>query len=90
MFNLALDSKLRAYDLVKFFVHDVKSGGEILKRSSITQKETHRPVQFEITAPTCKSLEAWIKKADLSCSDFFFLFACRWAGIFQHDSTDAS
>lgn len=72
MFNLALDSKLRACDLVKLAVHDVMSGGEILKRSSITQKKTHRPVQFEITAPTRKSLEVWIKKADLSHSDYLF------------------
>lgn len=72
MFNLALDSKLRACDLVRLCVHDVMSGGEILKRSSITQKKTSRPVQFEITAPTRKSLEAWIKKEGLGYADYLF------------------
>src|ERR1700690_4277640 len=49
MFNLAIDSKLRACDLVKLRLDDVCSGANVRRRATIVQKKTGRPVQFEIT-----------------------------------------
>ena len=49
IFNLAIDSKLRACDLVKLRLDDVCSGANVRHRATIVQKKTGRPVQFEIT-----------------------------------------
>jgi hypothetical protein len=51
-FNLAIDSKLRACDLVKLRLDDVCSGANVRHRATIVQKKTGRPVQFEITEQT--------------------------------------
>ena len=47
--NLAIDSKLRASDLVKLRLDDIFSGANVRRRATIVQKKTGRPVQFEIT-----------------------------------------
>ena len=49
IFNLAIDSKLRACDLVKLRLDDIYSGTNVRRRATIVQKKTGRPVQFEIT-----------------------------------------
>jgi hypothetical protein len=49
IFNLAIDRKLRACDLVKLRLDDVYSGAKVRYRATIVQKKTGRPVQFEIT-----------------------------------------
>lgn len=49
LFNLAIDSKLRGFDLVQLKVSDVMQGGRVRSRTQITQRKTQRPVQFEIT-----------------------------------------
>src|SRR6476660_7310172 len=49
LFNLAIDSKLRACDLVKLRIDEVCSGAKIRDRTTVVQKKTGRPVQFEIT-----------------------------------------
>ncbi|WP_313273824.1 tyrosine-type recombinase/integrase [Stenotrophomonas sp.] len=72
LFNLAIDSKLRACDLVKLRVSDVAHGGKIAPRAMVMQQKTHRPVQFEITQMTRESVAAWIKLADLSSPDRLF------------------
>lgn len=72
LFNLAIDSKLRACDLVKLRVSDMSNGGLLASRAIVMQQKTGRPVQFEITAMTREAVQAWIKKADLSSSDFLF------------------
>ena len=60
LFNLALDSKLRACDLLRLCVSDVVSGGQVVSRATIRQRKTKRPVRFEITKRTRISIEAWI------------------------------
>ena len=60
MFNLAIDSKLRASDLVRLRITDVCSDQRVRDRGIIIQKKTGRPVQFEITRETRIALEAWI------------------------------
>jgi hypothetical protein len=52
LFNLAVDSKLRACDLVQLRVRDVCHGQNMASRALILQQKTQRPVQFEITQPT--------------------------------------
>ena len=49
IFNLAIDSKLRACDLVKLRLDDICSGKNVRRRATIVQKKTGRPVQFEIS-----------------------------------------
>jgi integrase len=72
LFNLAIDSKLRACDLVKLRVADVAHAGVIGSRAVVLQQKTGRPVQFEITQLTRESLTAWITAAGLRASDFLF------------------
>src|SRR6266508_5475839 len=56
LFNLAIDSKLRACDLVKLRIDEVSSGAMVRDRATVIQKKTGRPVQLEITEPTRASL----------------------------------
>lgn len=81
LFNLALDSKLRACDLVKLKVSDVAPNGEIGKRAKIIQQKTNQPVQFEITQQTRDSLKLWIQFANLSFHDYLFPVKMRLGWI---------
>jgi integrase len=72
MFNLAIDSKLRACDLTRLQVQDVCMGGHVLSRASVMQQKTQRPVQFEITELTRQSVGAWISARGLKPTDFLF------------------
>ncbi len=72
MFNLAIDSKLRACDLLKLRVSDVSNSGRVASRAMVMQLKTQRPVQFEITSQTRESITAWIRFANLGVSEFLF------------------
>ena len=72
LFNLALDSKLRACDLIKLRVSDICHGSTIATRAIIMQQKTSHPVQFEITEPTRESLTAWIGVSGRKMDDFVF------------------
>jgi len=72
LFDLAIDSKLRACDLVKLRVRDVSHGDRIASRAIVTQQKTQRPVQFEITEQTRDAVAAWIRRASLRSEDFLF------------------
>jgi integrase len=52
LFNLAIDSKLRACDLVKLKISDVVHGESVLARASVIQQKTGLSVRFEITDQT--------------------------------------
>jgi integrase len=69
---LAIDSKLRACDLLKFRLSDVAKGGEISSRAAIVQQKTGRPVRFELTTRTRESIASWVKEAELEPSSFLF------------------
>jgi integrase len=60
MFNLAIDSKLRACDLVRLKVDDICSGDNVRARTTIVQKKTGHPVQFELTEQTRLSVQDWL------------------------------
>jgi integrase len=72
LFNLAIDSKLRACDLVRIRVKDVTQAGTAASRAMVMQKKTHRPVQFEITESTRVALDDWIREKALRPEDFLF------------------
>ena len=72
LFNLAIDSKLRACDLLCLRVSDVMVGGRIGSRAMIMQRKTQRRVQFEITARTREAVADWIRTAELSASSYLF------------------
>ena len=72
MFNLAIDSKLRACDLLKLRVSDVATGIKVDSRGKILQQKTRRPVRFEITKRTKASLRRWIKAAGLEPGSHLF------------------
>ncbi|WP_321802724.1 tyrosine-type recombinase/integrase [Burkholderia sp. BCC1993] len=72
MFNLAIDSKLRACDLIRLRVRDICVGCRVVPRATVMQQKTQRPVQFEITEQTRESAEARIGAAGLSSGDFLF------------------
>src|SRR6516225_10445209 len=62
MFNLAIDNKLRACDLVRLRIDDVLAGDRVRDRASVVQKKkkTGRPVQFEITEQTRSAISDWV------------------------------
>ena len=72
LFNLAIDCKLRACDLVKIKVRDISHGDRIASRAIVMQQKTQRPVQFEITEPTRDAVSKWIQADGLTSEDFLF------------------
>ncbi len=72
LFNLAIDSKLRACDLVSLKVNQVSQGYQVLHRAIILQKKTKTSVQFEITEQTRNALSDWISEQCLSTQDYLF------------------
>ena len=72
LFDLAIDSKLRACDLVRLRVRDVSHGDCVAARTIVMQQKTQRPVQFEITEQTREAVATWIDHAKLKSEDFLF------------------
>jgi integrase len=72
LFNLAIDSKLRACDLVRLRVQDIYHAGQVAKRAVVMQQKTKRPVQFEITEQTRVGVSSWIRYKRLSANDYLF------------------
>jgi integrase len=72
LFNLAIDSKLRACDLVRIRVQDVCHAGRVTSRAMLMQQKTDRPVQFEITEQTRVAIATWVQHRQLTSSDYLF------------------
>jgi integrase len=72
LFNLAIDSKLRACDLVKLRVRDLCHGDRVAARAIVMQQKTQRSVRFEITEPTREAIANWINRASLRPEDHLF------------------
>src|ERR671913_1958844 len=66
LFDLALDSKLRGCDLVRLRVSDLLSPAGVKRRVVIPQRKTGRPVQFEVTEQTRRSIADWIDHKGLA------------------------
>jgi site-specific recombinase XerC len=61
LFNTAIDSKLRGCDLVCLKVSDVYVAGQVKERTSVLQSKTKKPVRFELTEGTRRSLKNWLE-----------------------------
>ena len=61
LFDIALDSKLRGCDVVSLRVADIVAAGAVRRRAIVIQQKTGRPVHFEITEQTRRSLANWIR-----------------------------
>ena len=72
LFNLAIDGKLRACDLLKLRVSDISQGNRVASRATVTQQKTRQSVQFEITEQTRQAASDWIRRANLCPSDHLF------------------
>lgn len=84
LFDLAIDSKLRGCDLVSLKVGDLVSAGVVKRRVSILQQKTGRPVQFEVTEQTRRSIARWVSAKGLTQEDWLFPSRMRRS---QHMST---
>ena len=78
LFNLAIDSKLRGCDLVRLQVNDVRVGSQVRDRTTVIQKKTGRPVQFEITEQTRASIRDWL--SSIEAQNGQYLFPSRFRG----------
>src|SRR5687768_2870176 len=72
LFDLALDSKLRGCDLVALRVSDLISASGVRSRVVILQRKTGRPVEFEVTEQSRRSIAAWIEAKKLEPGDWLF------------------
>jgi integrase len=72
LFDLGIDSKLRACDLLSLRVRDVCHGDRVAARAIVLQQKTQRPVQFEITPSTREALKSWIEFAGLKPESYLF------------------
>jgi integrase len=72
LFDLALDSKLRGCDLIRLRVSDLVSASGVKRRVMILQQKTGRPVQFEVTEQTRRSIAAWVERKGLGTDDWLF------------------
>jgi integrase len=61
LFDIASDSKLRGCDVVSLRLPDIVAAGAVRSRAIVIQQKTGRPVQFEITEQTRRSLVDWIR-----------------------------
>jgi hypothetical protein len=60
LFDLAIDSKLRACDLVRLPMRDISYGNGIAARAIVMQQKTRRSVQFEITEQTLILIQLYL------------------------------
>ena len=72
LFNLAIDSKLRACDLLSLRVSDIANGVIVQSRGKVIQQKTGRPVRFELTERTRESVTVWIQVGKLDTDDYLF------------------
>ncbi len=61
LFHLAIDNKLHGCDFVRLKVADIYASGQVKERTSIIQSKSQRPVRFEITEGTGKSILRWME-----------------------------
>ena len=90
IFNLAIDSKLRACDLVKLRLDDICSGTNVRRRATIVQKKTGRPVQFEITEQSRNSVEAWLPTLRATGCRYLFPTRIHASPLLGHTKLDST
>ena len=73
LLNLAIDSKLRACDVVALRVEDVAPGGHALDRATVRQKKTGQPVRFEMTEQTRQAVDDYIRASGRKPGEYLFI-----------------
>ncbi len=73
LFNLAIDSKLRACDVVSLKVEDVAPHGYTIDRATVRQKKTGQPVKFEISEQTRQAVDNYLKAQNKVAGEFLFI-----------------
>jgi integrase len=82
MFNPAIDTKLRACDVVALKVEDIAPHGYAVDRATVRQMKTGLPVRFEITEHTRQAVDDYIGTAGRKPGNFLFGRRCgRGGGI---------
>jgi integrase len=76
LFNLAIDSKLRACDVMRLKVEDVAPHGSVIDWTTVRQRKTGRPVKFEITEQTRQAVDGYLKATRKAPGDFLFTGRC--------------
>jgi len=72
LFNLAIDSSLKPFDLIRLRVADVSSGQRILAQVRITAPASMRRSAFTLGPESRASLAAWIRHRGLRAGDYLF------------------
>ena len=72
LFNLAIDSKLRACDPVGLRLSDVSSRDRVNLRAIIRQQKTGSPVRFEITEQTRDAIARWTRLYGHTGEEYLF------------------
>ena len=72
LFNLAIDSNLRACDLLQLRVRDIAKGRHILSRATAARLKSQRSIQFETSDETRDSVAAWIAHEKLKPDQYLF------------------
>jgi len=72
MFNLAIDSKLRACDVVTLKVEDIAPNGYAADRATIRQKKTGQPVRFEMTEHTRHAVDGYLRASGKRSGQLMF------------------
>ena len=66
LFNLAIDSKLRACDVDSILIENIAPHGHAIDRATIHQRITGRPVKFELTEQTRTAIDEFISKFNIN------------------------
>jgi integrase len=69
MFNLAIDSKLRACDVIALKVEDVAPNGYAADRATT---KTGQPVRFELTEQTRQAVDEYLRASGKKSGQFIF------------------
>lgn len=72
LFNLAIDSELRACDQVRLRVNGLCQAGKVRDRATVIQQKTGKPVKFEITEHTRLSIERLLTQLSAGGSGYLF------------------
>ena len=72
LFNLAIDSKLRACDVVALKIEDIAPNGYAADRATIRQKKTGQPVRFEMTEQTRQAVDEYLRSRGKKSGQFMF------------------
>ena len=72
MFNLGIDSKLRACDVVRLRVDDVAPQGVSAARATVRQRKTGRSVRCELTEQTREVVDEYLKSSCRKSGEYLF------------------